>query len=152
MTTSGSRYDRSPNTQRPDCAPEQVTGTPGAFASRGGRVTLVCWPATSTPGTSLPSGRLWFGKSDLGFQLARGGNALFLTRNATRVYSAGSNPLDPGVETQTSVALGAPILWLSNTVASVWTMLFLGSLMWDGWQAWRAGPGVAPLPSAAVQA
>jgi hypothetical protein len=62
----------------------------------------------------LPSGRLWFGKSDLGFQVGADRNSLLFARNATRVYSAGSNPLSPGFESETSVALGTPISWWND--------------------------------------
>jgi hypothetical protein len=62
----------------------------------------------------LPSARLWFGYSNLGFQIAPATNSLYLARNATRIYAAGSNPLDPGHEVQTSAALLAPLEWWND--------------------------------------
>jgi len=61
----------------------------------------------------FPSARLWFGTSNLGFQVSSSREILF-RRNSTRIYSAGSNPLEPGKEVQTSVALGAPIDWWND--------------------------------------
>jgi len=54
--------------------------------------------------TELPSTRLWFGPSDKGFQVGSSGRDLLLARNATRVFAASSNPLEPGKE----VAAAAP--------------------------------------------
>jgi hypothetical protein len=62
----------------------------------------------------LPSARLWFGYSNLGFQIVPAANSLYLARNATRIYAAGSNPLDPGHEVQTSAALLAPLEWWND--------------------------------------
>src|SRR5438876_143538 len=60
IQTSGSRYETSPKMQRFDWPFGQLSTLPPPIRSRGGSVTVVCWPATSTPGTSLPSGRLWY--------------------------------------------------------------------------------------------
>jgi hypothetical protein len=62
----------------------------------------------------LPYARLWFGYSNLGFQIVPATNSLYLARNATRIYAAGSNPLDPGHEVQTSSALLAPLEWWND--------------------------------------
>jgi hypothetical protein len=62
----------------------------------------------------LRSGRLWFGQSDLGFQVAGRDSSVLFARIATRVYSAGHNPLNPGVETETSVGIGTPIVWWND--------------------------------------
>jgi hypothetical protein len=64
--------------------------------------------------TELPNSRLWFGKFDSGFQLGQDQRAVYLSRIATRVYSAGSNPLFPGREVQTSILLGQPIAWWND--------------------------------------
>jgi hypothetical protein len=62
----------------------------------------------------LPNARLWFGYSNLGFQIVPATNGLYLARNATRIYAAGSNPLNPGHEVQTSAALLAPLEWWND--------------------------------------
>ena len=67
-----------------------------------------------TENRELNEGRLWFGQSDLGFQLTPSRDTILFARVATRVYSAGHNPLNPGVETETSVALGTPIVWWND--------------------------------------
>jgi hypothetical protein len=64
--------------------------------------------------SELSAGRLWFGAADLGFQLTQSRDSIFLARNATRVYSAGFNLLNPGVEQETSVSLGTPIIWWND--------------------------------------
>jgi hypothetical protein len=69
--------------------------------------------AYRTESELYPHARLWFGTSNLGYQRTSAGEMLF-QRLATRIYSAGSNPLDPGKEVQTSVALGAPIDWWND--------------------------------------
>jgi hypothetical protein len=60
-----------------------------------------------------PYARLWFGPSNLGYQRTAGNEMLF-RRSATRIYSAGSNPLEPGKEVQTSVALNASTDWWND--------------------------------------
>jgi hypothetical protein len=65
-------------------------------------------------GEQLPYARLWFGPSDLGFQLAGEKSELLLSRTATRIYSAGSNPLHPGVEAETSAFLAASTDWWND--------------------------------------
>ena len=65
-------------------------------------------------GQALPYARLWFGHSNLGFQVADGKNAVFLARGATRIYSAGSDPLKPGVEAETSAFLAASTDWWND--------------------------------------
>jgi hypothetical protein len=67
-----------------------------------------------TENRELNAGRLWFGQSDLGFQLTPSRDSVLFARVATRVYSAGHNPLNPGVETETSVGLGTPIAWWND--------------------------------------
>jgi hypothetical protein len=58
--------------------------------------------------------RLWFGYTDLGFQLVGNKDGVLFARNVTRIYSAGSNPLKPGVETAASVFLAGPITWWND--------------------------------------
>jgi hypothetical protein len=56
--------------------------------------------------------RLWFGPRDKGFQFAGAlSNSVYFGRNATRVYSASSNPFEPGVEVEANVASGAFLNW-----------------------------------------
>lgn len=58
--------------------------------------------------------RLWFGHSNLGFQIGDQKSAVLLARTATRIYSAGSNALRPGVEGEASAFLAAPIDWWND--------------------------------------
>ena len=60
-----------------------------------------------------PSCRLWFGPNQNGYQLSQN-SEVFFSRNATRIYSASSNPLRPGEEVQATFALGSPIEWWNN--------------------------------------
>ncbi|MDJ0635938.1 MAG: hypothetical protein QNJ34_22315 [Xenococcaceae cyanobacterium MO_188.B29] len=46
----------------------------------------------------LPDTRVWFGHQDKGFQIADNNRILF-ARNATRIFAASSNSLEPGKET-----------------------------------------------------
>lgn len=62
----------------------------------------------------LSSARLWFGHSNLGFQIAEQRNAVFLARGATRIYSAGWDPLKPGIEAETSAFLAASTDWWND--------------------------------------
>jgi hypothetical protein len=68
---------------------------------------------------ALPNARLWFGPSDRGFSTGAGAQSIYFARNATRIYSAGSNPLNPGRETQTSRRLSVPIDWWNNNYEEV---------------------------------
>jgi hypothetical protein len=65
---------------------------------------------------ALPSARLWFGHNNRGFDLGAGGDsdALVMARTATRIYAAGSNPINPGEEVQTSRLMGAPMKWWND--------------------------------------
>ncbi len=49
-----------------------------------------------------PSTRLWFGLEKSSIQIAENQNKVFFARRATRIYSASSNPLRPGIEVPTS--------------------------------------------------
>ena len=62
---------------------------------------------------NLPSTRLWFGPQDKGFQIVAN-NQLLFARNATRIYAASSNPLNPGEETQASANSEAFLGWWNN--------------------------------------
>lgn len=60
----------------------------------------------------LSDTRLWFGPLDKGYQV--GGEAkerLLLARNSTRVYSASSDPLRPGKETESNAEAAAFLDW-----------------------------------------
>ena len=63
--------------------------------------------------TRQPSTRIWFGPQNKGFQGANNGPAqsLLFGRNATRVYAASSNPLNPTVETAPNAVNRAFIYW-----------------------------------------
>jgi hypothetical protein len=63
-------------------------------------------------GEKLSYARLWFGHSNLGFQVAD--TELLLARNATRVYSAGSDIRHPGEEAETSAFLAASTDWWND--------------------------------------
>ncbi|WP_426409760.1 hypothetical protein [Bradyrhizobium ganzhouense] len=63
---------------------------------------------------ALPYARLWFGHSNLGFQVAEQKSAVFLARGVTRIYSAGSDPLKPGEEVETSAFLAASTDWWND--------------------------------------
>jgi hypothetical protein len=62
----------------------------------------------------LDSGRLWFGESNFGFQIADMKNAVYLARNATRLYSAATDPDHPGKEVESSASMAAPIDWWND--------------------------------------
>ena len=62
----------------------------------------------------LSNARLWFGPSALGYQTVEGDNSLLFASNATRIYSAGSSPTNPGAEVQTSAFLAASIDWWND--------------------------------------
>lgn len=62
----------------------------------------------------LPSTRLWFGSQDRGFQVANEGNSLLFARNATRIYAASSNPINPGVETTAAANTNAFLSWWND--------------------------------------
>jgi hypothetical protein len=62
----------------------------------------------------LPSTRLWFGHQDKGFQVTEDAQAVLLSRNATRIYAASSNPLQPGRETEPSAASEAFLGWWND--------------------------------------
>lgn len=71
-------------------------------------------PVYDREADALPSARLWFGVADSGYQLAEGGTDLLFGRRGTRIYSAGSNPLRPGEEVQTSALLSASTDWWND--------------------------------------
>lgn len=62
----------------------------------------------------LPSTRTWFGPNDKGFQVADEGNSIIFARNATRIYAASSNPLQPGVEKATSAVSDIFLGWWNS--------------------------------------
>lgn len=69
----------------------------------------------------LPNARLWFGPATSGYAIADDGDAMYFSRSATRIFSAGSNPEKPNEETQTSSFLAAPIDWWNDHYAEVAT-------------------------------
>lgn len=62
----------------------------------------------------LPSTRVWFGHQDKGFQVADNGKSMFFARNATRIYAASSNPLQPGQETTAAASSEAFLGWWND--------------------------------------
>jgi len=62
----------------------------------------------------LYSTRLWFGSQDKGFQVANDGNNLLFARNATRIYAASSDQLNPGKETTASADSNAFLSWWND--------------------------------------
>jgi hypothetical protein len=64
---------------------------------------------------ALPNTRLWFGPEDYGYQVLAG-NMLAFARNATRIYAASSNPLDPGKETEPKASANA--FWGGGTTTT----------------------------------
>jgi hypothetical protein len=62
----------------------------------------------------FPNSRLWFGPANFGFQSADRGQSLLFARTATRIYNAGSNPLNPGVEVPASAILGNSVAWWND--------------------------------------
>ena len=58
--------------------------------------------------------RLWFGPQDKGFQVAEGNRTLLFARNATRIYAASSNPLEPGVEKTANAQSAAFLGWWND--------------------------------------
>jgi hypothetical protein len=65
-----------------------------------------------TEADKLNAARLWFGVSNLGYQKTGGG--ILFRRNATRIYSAGSDSLQPGKEAETSAAFDASTSWWND--------------------------------------
>ncbi len=59
----------------------------------------------------LPSTRVWFGPQDKGFQIAHNNDSLLFARNATRIFAASSNPLEPGQETTARADSDAFLRW-----------------------------------------
>jgi hypothetical protein len=59
----------------------------------------------------LPDTRLWFGPQVKGYQATEAGKALVFARNATRIYAASSNPLEPGQEEEANAETGAFLGW-----------------------------------------
>jgi len=62
----------------------------------------------------LPSTRLWLGHQNKGFQVANNGTELLFSKNATRIYAASSNPLQPGVEVEPNAQSEAFLGWWNN--------------------------------------
>jgi hypothetical protein len=58
----------------------------------------------------LPSTRLWFGPEDRGYQVSNS-TAMLFARNATRIYAASSNPLNPGAEVAPNAESEAFLGW-----------------------------------------
>ena len=59
----------------------------------------------------LPNTRLWFGPQDKGFQISHNNNNLLFARNATRIFAASSNPLEPGKENTARADSDAFLRW-----------------------------------------
>jgi hypothetical protein len=61
---------------------------------------------------SAPSTRLWFGPQNKGFQFAKNpSTSVLFSRVAARVYSASSDPYNPGVEVEANAASAAFLGW-----------------------------------------
>ena len=58
----------------------------------------------------LPSTRVWFGPQNKGFQIGNN-NSLLFARNATRIFAASSNPLEPGKESTARADSDAFLRW-----------------------------------------
>jgi hypothetical protein len=61
---------------------------------------------------ALSNTRLWFGPRDRGFQLTSEG--VLMARNATRVYAASSDPLQPGKEAEPNASSAAFLGWWND--------------------------------------
>jgi len=66
-----------------------------------------------------PSTRLWFGPKQGSYSSGEGGKALFFRHVATRVYAAGSNPLNPGKESTPAEVNRRVIGWWDRHYAEV---------------------------------
>ncbi len=62
----------------------------------------------------LSSTRLWFGTQDRGFQVANEGKDLLFARNATRIFAASSDPLNPGQETAANAVSESFLGWWND--------------------------------------
>jgi hypothetical protein len=62
----------------------------------------------------LSKARLWFGPSNLGYQVANDNGTMLFAHTATRIYSAGHNEATPSKEVQTSAFLAAAIEWWND--------------------------------------
>ena len=63
---------------------------------------------------SFPSCRLWFGPNNSGFQKVGVDDRLLFARNATRVYSASSDPFQPGKEVPVSAFFAGCMNWMNG--------------------------------------
>ena len=61
----------------------------------------------------LPNTRLWFGPEDNGYQIVDT-SKLHFARNATRIYAASSNPLEPGREVAPNAPSEAFLSWWND--------------------------------------
>jgi tetratricopeptide (TPR) repeat protein len=61
-----------------------------------------------------PGTRIWFGPEDRAFQLVQDRGALLFARRATRIFSASSNPLQPGKEAPTNYAAAKVMDWWND--------------------------------------
>lgn len=76
-------------------------------------------PIYRAESAALPSARLWFGHNYQGFSHDEADESLLMARISTRIYAAGSNPINPGDEVQTSRLMGAPMKWWNDHYADV---------------------------------
>ncbi|MEO5996596.1 MAG: hypothetical protein ABIN89_07705 [Chitinophagaceae bacterium] len=63
---------------------------------------------------SFPSCRLWFGPNNGGYQTVGFNDRLLFARNATKIYSASSDPLQPGTEVPVSALFAGPMNWMNG--------------------------------------
>ena len=70
-------------------------------------------PAYDAETNELRSTRLWFGPEDRGYEVVSRAELLF-ARNATRIYAASSNPLEPGKEEPANAESEAFLGWWND--------------------------------------
>ena len=69
-------------------------------------------PIYKNEAEELNSVRLWFGHEDLGFQVTN--DSILFARNATKIYAASSNSLEPGAEVPASAHFSEAIYWWND--------------------------------------
>ena len=63
---------------------------------------------------SFPACRLWFGPNNYGYQKVGADDRLLFARNATRIYSASSDPYQPGKEVPVSAMFAGSMNWMNG--------------------------------------
>lgn len=70
---------------------------------------------------AYPSDRLWFGPNENKFTFTDSKREVFFSRNASKIFSASSNPLEPGKEVNSSAFWSASVTWWNNHYEEVAT-------------------------------